>query len=385
MASPTLTDQERAAFRQEVTRNWALDYLYTFDNVPLQFIYRDRPAPVELTRMERRNKAITETLWLDAYHQYLVCNVAYMFTYRGSVLQLPLQIHQWGTGMFAPPAQEDRQSVATAEDVQASFDAWMASDGWSMADDLRRKPPSDSWQSLLATPDRTARIVSIMPVGNQVVIELISTWTEDGTLKETAWVVVLIYDVDGTVLQDRTYMDLSNWPSGRRHAEAPSEASQLQLPTAGIMDGFYDHQISCRTEVELSDLERRNTSIVETSWLDAQHKGFDAKLFHPHRFRLQFPLQKCSCNLHVATDIEALVGASSDRSLRLGLTYAKGSHVIAEGVVCWKRGGVATETPFITFLLLDEDGLIIRERRYLVMDDWPGGERMKARLGLGGQ
>jgi hypothetical protein len=45
----TLTDQEKAAFYPEITRNRALDYFFVFDNVPLQFIYRDKSIPGELT------------------------------------------------------------------------------------------------------------------------------------------------------------------------------------------------------------------------------------------------------------------------------------------------------------------------------------------------
>lgn len=386
MSNLILTDQERAAFYQDITRGRALDYFYIFDNVPLQFIYRDRLIPGELTDLEKRNKAITETLWLDAYHQYLVCNVPFVFTYRGGVLQMPLQIHEMGAGMFSPPATEDRPFLATVEEVQARFDAWMASEGWKMVDDLRQKPPRASWQSLLGAPDRSVRIASLIAVGNQVILELISTWTEDGSLQETAWVVVLIYDVDGSVLQDRSYIDMANWPSGRRYAATRSQAPRAQTPTAGIMDAFFEYQKTRRIEVHLNNLEKRNLSIIEGAWVDAQHDGLDPSVFHADRFRLQLPLQKCSCNLHVARDIEALVKqAAPDRTVRLGLTYAKGNQVVAEGFVCWSQNGSATETPFISFLLLDDDGFIIRERRYPTLDNWPGADRLAARLGLRGK
>jgi len=153
----TLTDQERTAFYQEITRNRALDYFFVFDNVPLQFIYRDRLIPGKLTDLEKRNKAITETVWLEAYHQYLVCNVGYLFFYRGRVLQMVFQVHQFGAGTFVPPAEESRQFQATAEEVQASFDKWMANTGWKTADDMREQPPMASWKSLLGVPDRTVR------------------------------------------------------------------------------------------------------------------------------------------------------------------------------------------------------------------------------------
>jgi hypothetical protein len=55
---------------------------------------------------------------------------------------------------------------------------------------------------------------------------------------------------------------------------------------------------------------------------------------------------------------------------------------VAEGVVSWTEDGVAQEAPFMSFLLLDQDGLLIRDRRYLTMDNWPGATKVKARLGL---
>ena len=385
MVDLTLTDQERTAFYQEITRNRALDYFFVFDNVPLQFIYRDRLIPGKLTDLEKRNKAITETVWLEAYHQYLVCNVGYLFFYRGRVLQMVFQVHQFGAGTFVPPAEESRQFQATAEEVQASFDKWMANTGWKTADDMREQPPMASWKSLLGVPDRTVRIASIMPVGNQVVLELISTWTEDGVLKEAAWVAVLIYDVDGTVLQDRSYIDLANWPSARRYARERSQASQAQPQTtgAGVMDRFYEYHRSRQISAAVTDLERRNLSIIEGAWVDAQNTGLDTKVIHPERFRMQWPVQKCSCNLNIAKEVEAIVKeAAPDRKMRLGLTYAKGNQVAAEGVVSWTENGVARETPFISFLLLDQDGLIIRDRRYLTLSNWPGADQMAARLGL---
>ena len=152
------------------------------------------------------------------------------------------------------------------------------------------------------------------------------------------------------------------------------------------MDGFFEYQKTRQIEVDLNDLEKRNLSIIEGAWVDAQHDGLDTSVYHADRFRMQLPLQKCSCNLDVARDIEALVKeAAPDRTVRLGLTYAKGNQVVAEGIVCWSQNGSATETPFISFLLLDEDGLVIRERRYPTLDNWPGADRLAARLGLRGK
>ena len=383
MSSLTLTDPERTAFHQEITSNRALDYFFVFDNVPLQFIYHDKLIPGELTDLEERNKAITETVWLEAYHQYLVCNVPFLFTYRGAVLQMPLQVHQVGAGMFTAPAEDSSRVYTTAEGLQANFDAWMASDGWKMADDLREKPPRGSWQSLLNAPDRTVRIASLMAVGNQVLLELISTWTEAGILKETAWVAVLIYDVDGTVLQDRSYIEMANWPSSRRAGQQRSRAPQDRPHTPGVMDGFYEYQKGRQIEVALTDLEKRNLSIIEGAWIDAHNTGLDTKVFHPERFRMQWPLQKCSCNLEISNEVEATVKeAAPDSKMRLALTYAKGNQVVAEGVISWNEDGIDKEAPFMSFLMLDKDGLVIRDRRYLTLDNWPGATEVKARLGL---
>ncbi|UCG82514.1 MAG: hypothetical protein JSW38_10000 [Dehalococcoidia bacterium] len=387
MSDLILTEQERAAFYQEITRNRALDYFYVFDNVPLHFVYKDKLIPGELTDLEKRNKAITETVWLEAYHQYLVANVSYLFLYQGQgrVLQMVFQVHQFGAGIFAPPAEESRQFQATVEEVQASFDTWMVGTGWKIVDDVRKQPPRASWQSLLGVPDRTVRIASLTPVGNQVLLELITTWTEEGILKETAWAVVLIYDVDGTVLQDRSYIDLANWPSTRIRRQQGPSAPQNQPETTGVgvMDQFYEYHRSRQMPVELSDLEKRNLSIIEGSWVDVCNTDLNTKVLHPERFRMQLPIQKCSYNMPIAKELEAIVKeVAPDRKMRLALSYAKGNQVMAEGIVSWTEHGVAKEAPFISFLLLDKDGLVIRDRRYLTMDNWPGAEKMVARLGL---
>lgn len=393
MADLALTDQEKAAFYQDITRNRTLDYLYVFDNVPLQFIYRNRLNPGEFSDLERRNKTITETLWIDSYHQELVCNVIYRYFYRGGVLQMPFQIHQIGAGVFSPPEKDSSRVYATAEELRANFDAWMEKEGWQLVEDSRKRPAIASWQSLLGVPDRSNRIVSLVPVGNQVLIELICTWTEEGVLKETPWVVILIYDVDGTVLQDRSYIDTGDWPSANlRRAQArkqprterPRTAAPREKPkTEGVMEGFYEYNRGLQTGVLLSDLEKRNLSIVEGAWIDARNNTASAKVFHPDRFRLQLPLLKCSCNLSVAAEIERLSKeAAPDRKIRIGMTFAKGDQVAAECIASWNEDGVEKESPFISFLLVDEDGMIIRERSYMNMAHWPGADKVIERLGL---
>lgn len=306
---------------------------------------------------------------------------------------MPLQTHLMGAGVFSAPERDGRRAYATAEDLRAGFDEWMAKEGWDLVDKMREQPPVASWHSLLNVPDRSNRIVSLMPVGNQVVAELVCTWTEDGVLQETAWVVILIYDVDGTVLQDRSYIDWANWPSAnlrkaKKRLRGPKDLPEAAIPkgppnTTGAIESFYEYSRGLQTGVSFTDLERQNLSIVEGAWVDARNGGLDSGVFHPDRFRMQLPLQKCSYNLSIARDIEAVVNkAAPDRKIRTGMTYAKGNQVAAECVVSWTEDGIDKESPFISFLLLDDDSLIIRERSYMTMVNWPGADRMIELLGL---
>ena len=91
MDNTTLTDREKLAFSRDITRGLTLDYFYTFDNVPLHFIYRDGIEQGSFSELEKRNKAITESVWLDAYNLNVVCNIHYIFLYRPEALMLPLQ------------------------------------------------------------------------------------------------------------------------------------------------------------------------------------------------------------------------------------------------------------------------------------------------------
>lgn len=374
-----LTEQERTAFYQEITRNRALDYFYVFDNVPLHFIYRDKLDRGELTKLERRNKEITETVWLDAYHQYLVSNVGYQFLYRGPILQMVWQIPQIGAGTFAPPPQEEREVRETATAVQASFDSWMSKSGWQLAEELRARPRA-SWLSLLSVPDRTVRIASLIPTGNEVLLELVTTWTEQGVLNETAWVVVLVYDADGTVLQDRSYIDLNNWPSSRQHNRQARVDRKEKIDSANVIDQFFDYHRSRRLRADHSNLERRNLHRIESAWLAAYNGDANMDIYHPERFRLQLPVQKCSCNFAIAEDIEHATRQLGCK-MRLGMTYAKGNQVVAEGVVSWNANGKSEAVPFISFFLLDQDGLIIRERRYLTLEYWPVASAISGAFG----
>ena len=382
MPNLVLRDEERAAFYQEITLNRTLDYFFMFDNVPLQFIFRDRLNPGEMSDVEKRNKRITETVWLDAYHQELVCNIIYRYLYRGSMPQMPFEVHQFGNH-FVPAEKDTSRVYVTAEEFRAKVDASMQEEGWQLVEHFRKQPPVSSWLNLVRMPDRTHRIVSLMSIGNQVVIEVICTWTDEGVLQETAWAAVLVYDVDGTVLQDRSYVDKANWPSENlARAQGRGMTAPQELPESnGVMDSYFAHNRSLQSGIHQSDLEKRNLSIIEGAWVDARNGGSSA-VFNADRYRLQLPLWKCSCSLSVAMEIEALSKkAAPDSRMRIGMTFVKGNQVVAEGIVSRTDDGIEKESPFISFLLLDEEGLIIRERSYFDAAHWPGGDRIVARLG----
>ncbi len=296
---------------------------------------------------------------------------------------MALQTYLMGIEYFIPAAEDSNRVYITAEEVQANFDAWMERTGWTILENSRKAAPQASWRSFLGNPDRTVRIGSIIPVGNQILTEIIVTWSKDGILKDTTFGVVLIYDVDGTVLMDRSYIDLDNWPSsrGRRGQSTPGTESRSQKE--GVTDRLYDYQKTRQLPVILSDLERRNLSIIEDKWLKAYNTDLDTKVFHPERFRMQLPPQRCSYNLDISKKIESSIKEEApDRKMRLAMTYAKGNQVVVESIISWTENGAFRETPFISFLLLDKDGLIIRDRRHFTLQNWPGAEKMKEQLGL---
>jgi len=132
-----------------------------------------------------------------------------------------------------------------------------------------------------------------------------------------------------------------------------------------------------------SDMEKRNLSVIEGAWAGAQDADLDMKVYHPERFRMQSPNLKCAYNLDVLKEVEAITRkAAPDKKTHLGMIYAKGNQVVVEGYVSWTDRGVLRESPFISFLLLDADGLVIRERRYLTRFNWPGIDGVMERLGI---
>jgi len=317
---------------------------------------------------------------VEAYNRYNVFHFSFLFLcapmVQGNMTgQYPFDIHRQGAGSFEPSEVDYNEPYRTAKQVRADFDAWLTKTGWPYVEEQRKGAPGRSWVSQLAIPDRTPRAVSAIPVGNDVVVEFITTWSEDGALKEGAWTSVLTYQQDGTVAMERMYADPANWPiPSSQKADLPEPSPDR---SKGAMDGYYDFHRGLQIEVAHSALEKRNLSLIEGAWLDAQNTDLDMKVFHPDRFRMQWPNQGCSFNLDILKEVETIAReAAPDKETRLGMTYAKGNQVVAECVVSWTDDGVAKEVPFISFLLLDADGLVIRERRYFSAMKWPGAGAM---------
>jgi hypothetical protein len=55
---------------------------------------------------------------------------------------------------------------------------------------------------------------------------------------------------------------------------------------------------------------------------------------------------------------------------------------VVECALSWTEAGIWKETPFIAFLLFDKEGLIIRDRRYINLDYWPGAAEVSMILGI---
>lgn len=98
---------------------------------------------------------------------------------------------------------------------------------------------------------------------------------------------------------------------------------------------------------------------------------------------MQLPPQRCSYNLNIVKEIETIGKEEApDRNMHLAMSYAKGNQVVVEAIISWTEDGALKETPFMSFFLLDKDGLIIRERRHITMQNWPAAKKMKERLGI---
>lgn len=387
-----LTEMEQRAFCQKLTKGWALGYFYAHDNVPLHFIYKDKIIKGEMTDLEKRNKEMTEGVWLDSYNYYSICNIYYTYLFRPSLpqmmkaLQSPLQTFMYSKARPISEESGEERAYVTADQFRTNLDTWMNEEGWKIVEERRKEPPENyvEWQILLEAPDRTQHIVSLMPVGNQVIAEVIVTWTEEGILKETVVAAVVLYDEDGTVLVDRDYLDGINWPwmTGREKRRSLEIAGANNGQTKGELDTFLNRYKSKKIEGTLTDLEKQNKETVEIRWVDA-HNNLDYSLFHPERYRVQLPLQKISYNLEISKEIETRIKkALPDRKIRTVITYAKGNQVVAEGIMSWTDGGIYRESPYLSFLLFDKDGLIIRERSYINLAHWPGASELSNIVGL---
>jgi len=382
-----LTDREKSAFDQEITKNWLLDYFYVFNNVPLHFIYGDRLDSGILSELELRNKAIVEGVWLDAYNLGCVYNIGYIPFYRQHGLMLPLQAYQQGNGQPVPVIEDESEGrvYRSAELLKIQWEDWMTKEGPKLIEKFREERTSGEWEILLGSPDRNMQLVSVTPIGNQVVAECTVRWTQAGLIKETAFGVVLLFDVDGTVLIDRSYCDLINWPSSpgvKYRKKAFQDGVAYQGQTKGLLDTYFNRYNNRRIFADLTKMENRNKEIVENLWLKACNV-LDGKVFNVQRYRRQLPLQKVSYKLATSNEVEKIIlKEAPDRKIRIIHAYAKGNQVIVECIISWTEADVYKETPFLSFLMLDSDGLIIRDRSYITLDHWPAAMQIAGKLDI---
>ncbi|MCX6007008.1 MAG: hypothetical protein NTZ34_07075 [Chloroflexi bacterium] len=333
-----LTDRERAAFDREVTRGLSLGYFYTFDNVPLHFVYHDRVIDGELSDEEKRNKLVAETLWPMAYNTYACCHLGWRYLQQGDCLHLPLQAHAYGVTLFDPQTVDPARPYVPIELVQDRFNKWLDENGQVILDKLRPRVPvrGYEWEIQLQAPDRTMRLACCIPFGNRVVAEVLVDWSENGVDKQTCFASCLHFDVDGTILTDRSYTDLINWPGSTDRLENYTRKAQQK----GSLYPMFNQLKDRKKPGILLELEKRNKRIVEDAWLKDYNDALEFSVFHPERFRMQFPLQKSSYKLKTYKEIEGKVKAAvPDRKIEIVLTYAKGNQVAAECIMSWTEGG----------------------------------------------
>ena len=68
-------------------------------------------------------------------------------------------------------------------------------------------------------PDRKLQPVLTYAKGNQVVAECILSWTEGGVYEETPFIAFLLFDKDGLIIRDRSYITLDHWPGAAEVAK----------------------------------------------------------------------------------------------------------------------------------------------------------------------
>ena len=371
-----LTDRERATFDKEINKGVSLGHFYTFENVPLHFVYHDRVIEGELSDEEKRNKLVAGTLWPECYNTYACNHIGWRYLQQGDCLHLPLQAYSWGTKLFETQAVDPARQYVPIENVESRFHKWVDDNGPVITNKLRPRDPVNGyeWEIQLRTPDRTMWLMSCVPFGNRLIAEVIVDWSENGVLKQTAFATQLHFDVDGTILTDRSYCDLINWPGSIGGLEVYPKKSQQK----GALYPMF-HQLEDRKKPGiLSELEKRNIEIVKNAWMKDYNGALAFDVFQPERFRMQFPLQKSSFKIKTYKEIEGKIRAAvPDRKIEIVNTYAKGNQVAVECIMSWTEGGEYFESPFFSILLLDAAGRIIRDRRYLTLNHWPFAQAFK--------
>ena len=386
--STKLTEQEKKAFAPELTKGLALDYFYAHNNAPLNFAYGDGfGTGVDygvLTDEEARNKVLFEDLWLTAYNHYCVGELYFPFLYLDvQVLQSPLQTYYYEGLLNKPMRDAQTQKYATLDECVAAFREKMEAVGSDFYEKGRNGTPGFEFAILLGSPDRTTRLVNVMPVGNQVIFESILTWSEDSVVKETAYSTCVVYGKDGLVTQDRSYMDMKNWPAHCADwfykCGFPKRDPALGQEKGYAKDVYAFSKANIVEENQMTEVEARNRAVAETAWAKSAN-DFDRSIYHADRFRMHLPMQKISYSLDyaekIAREIKAAVPSAENEIL---LTAAKGNQVVVESLKSWTdANGVYREIPYIIWLLFDADGKIIRERSYFDANYWPGGEIIQA-------
>jgi hypothetical protein len=391
MSINRLTGDEARALDPEIARGRTLQNQYTFENCPQAFLYGDSLVKGALSDVEKRNLALTEDVYLDCYNYHCIGQLGYSFLYDETypTLQLPFSEYLRGhkERKLAFP-KHDGAGFRTYDEYKRLYYEWVEDKGRSTLDKLREEKPGKNefeWQILMEAPDRTMQLVNVIPAGNQVIGEGIISWTEKGVIKDVIFAVALLFDDDCSVLQDRSWNDLYQWPlrphtSKRKEAFDKGMAQEGQV--AGRMEAFLKRAESATKHRDLNAVEKRNTQLTESQWVQSfnSHK-FD--IFHPDRYRRQWPVQHMSYKLATVRKIDAILEtAVPDRKLRPVYMYAYGNQVAAECVVSWTDKGVYKETPVISFLLFDKDGLIIRERTHINLDHFPGAAEIERELSI---
>jgi len=390
MLNYQLTAEEQKAFDQEITRSTTLPYFYTFENAPLAFIYGGGVVRAEMSDLEKRNKALTEGTYLDCYNYHCIAQIGYTFCYAGNILQLPFSEYLRGLEHPRPykPINYNSAGFRTYDEYRKLYDAWVEKNGKEQWNKLRQEKSSSAlpeWRILIGEPDRTMQLVNVIPYGNQVITEGIVTWTENGLIKDCVFAVPLLYDDDCTVLQDRSWNDLVQWPThpGVKYRERMFATGKPQQgQTKGQLEEYLNCNKSIMQDRKLNSLEKRNKELTEGKWVDA-FNSLKTDIFHRDRYRRQWPCQHISFKLTTAQKVDSIAKKMApDRKMWPVHTYAYGNQVVAECIISWTEKGIYKETPFISFLLFDEDGLIIRDRSHINLDHFPGAEEIVKELNI---